>query len=628
MTTGTSFANCCSTSGCDVPIVPSPGVTVEVLQDANGSDYISVRPDDVTRIAWMAASAEEVLPDDFIPFNRGGTPGDAQSGDYYTARVSEIADALAASGPTALAALKAALDTDTFAALSGPILTMPDGQTYDLTDTDTAATLTGAVITFPDGQTFNLASVDTDTFAAISGTTITFPDGTTFDVASVNTDTDTFATISGTLVTFADGTTFDLASVDTDTAATNAGSVITFADGSTFDVASVDTDTFATRSGTVITFADGSTFDVASVNTDTDTFATINGDIITFADGQTVDLGAIDTAATASGSVITFPDGSTLDVASFDTDTDTFATISGSVVTFADGTTFDTASVDTDTFATISGSVITFADGQTVDLGAIADTFATLSGTVITFPSGDTLDVAATDTKAVITGGVVSFADGQTYDLNTAQETLTRRTTSGETHILDWDDQDGNTEELHEGKINLSAPNAIVRDDGDLLYCPPGLLFHGKLGNAASTSTTTSIPPSTNVQLPIHTAFVDKLGWYDAANSRLLFPNFIATESLFMDIDANWSGSLRPSQLIASSTSDSWSRYNTITLDSSRTNWRLFQTNSIVFGEVNPGDTLEILMRNTTGTTQGVRLGRNFFTGHLTIWNLGGYYEP
>ena len=116
-------------------------------------------------------------------------------------------------------------DTNTFATLAGGVLTLPDGQTYDLTDTNTFATLSGNVLTLPSGQTYDLTkTVDTNTFATLAGTVITFPDGSTIDAG-----VDTFATLSGSVLTLAGGQTYDLAhTVDTDTSVT----VVNNADGS------------------------------------------------------------------------------------------------------------------------------------------------------------------------------------------------------------------------------------------------------------------------------------------------------------------------------------------------------------------------------------------------------------
>ena len=99
------------------------------------------------------------------------------------------------------------------------------------------------VLTAAQLASFTAQTTDTNTFASISGTVVTFANGNTFDIASVDTDTNTFASISGTVVTFADGSTFDIATVDTNTFASISGSVITFVGGSTFDIASVDTNT-------------------------------------------------------------------------------------------------------------------------------------------------------------------------------------------------------------------------------------------------------------------------------------------------------------------------------------------------------------------------------------------------
>ena len=99
------------------------------------------------------------------------------------------------------------------------------------------------VLTATQLASFTAQTTDTNTFASISGTVVTFANGNTFDIASVDTNTNTFASISGTVVTFADGSTFDIATVDTNTFASISGSVITFVGGSTFDIASVDTNT-------------------------------------------------------------------------------------------------------------------------------------------------------------------------------------------------------------------------------------------------------------------------------------------------------------------------------------------------------------------------------------------------
>ena len=111
------------------------------------------------------------------------------------------------------------VDTDTFSTLSGGTLTLPDGQTVDLThtvDTDTFSTLSGNILTLPSGQTYDLThTVDTDTFATLSGAVITFADGSTLDTTPT---VDTFSTLSGSILTLPSGQTYDLAhTVDTDT---------------------------------------------------------------------------------------------------------------------------------------------------------------------------------------------------------------------------------------------------------------------------------------------------------------------------------------------------------------------------------------------------------------------------
>ena len=98
-------------------------------------------------------------------------------------------------------------DTNTFSTLAGGVLTLPDGQTYDLTDTNTFATLAGTVITFPDGSTIDAG---VDTFATLSGSILTLAGGQTYDMThTVDTDT------SVTVVNNADGSQ-SLQNVDID----------------------------------------------------------------------------------------------------------------------------------------------------------------------------------------------------------------------------------------------------------------------------------------------------------------------------------------------------------------------------------------------------------------------------
>lgn len=77
---------------------------------------------------------------------------------------------------------------------------------------DTFATVSGSVITFPNGDTVDLASfdTDTDTYATYAGTTITFPNGETVDLASFDTDTDTFSSLTGSTITFPNGDTITI----------------------------------------------------------------------------------------------------------------------------------------------------------------------------------------------------------------------------------------------------------------------------------------------------------------------------------------------------------------------------------------------------------------------------------
>lgn len=84
----------------------------------------------------------------------------------------------------AIAELETEVDglSDTFATVSGSVITFPNGDTIDVRDPDTFATYAGTTITFADGQTVDLGSfdTDTDTFATLAGSTITFPNGDTF----------------------------------------------------------------------------------------------------------------------------------------------------------------------------------------------------------------------------------------------------------------------------------------------------------------------------------------------------------------------------------------------------------------------------------------------------------------
>lgn len=117
-----------------------------------------------------------------------------------------------------IVALAVAGGTDTFATLNGNILTLPDGQTYDLTptidtDTNTFATLAGTIITFEDGSVID----STIGNAVLNGNIITFGDGQTADITPVvDTDTDTFAVLSGGTITFPDGQTITIPAGSTD----------------------------------------------------------------------------------------------------------------------------------------------------------------------------------------------------------------------------------------------------------------------------------------------------------------------------------------------------------------------------------------------------------------------------
>ena len=139
-----------------------------------------------------------------------GTDGDDPNGKTKNFRIGDI-----------LALAVGAGGVDTFAVLNGNILTLADGQTYDLThvvdtDTDTFATIAGGVITFADGSTVDLSSFDTDTFATLNGDVLTLPDGQTYDFSSIiANDTDTFATLSGSTITFPDGQTIVIPAAST-----------------------------------------------------------------------------------------------------------------------------------------------------------------------------------------------------------------------------------------------------------------------------------------------------------------------------------------------------------------------------------------------------------------------------
>ncbi len=117
-----------------------------------------------------------------------------------------------------IVALAAGGGTDTFSTLNGNILTLADGQTYDLTktvdtDTNTFSTLSGTVITFEDGQTVDITTGN----ATLSGNTLTLGDGQTVDLTPVvDTDTNTFATLSGGTITFPDGQTLTIPAGSTD----------------------------------------------------------------------------------------------------------------------------------------------------------------------------------------------------------------------------------------------------------------------------------------------------------------------------------------------------------------------------------------------------------------------------
>ena len=69
--------------------------------------------------------------------------------------------------------------------------------------------------------------------------------------------------------------------------------------------------------------------------------------------------------------------------------------------------------------------------------------------------------------------------DGATvsFSLAAANETLTRRTTAGQTHLLDWDDKDGNTDTIHDASISTDAGNAIIRGTDDGLFAKNELVL-------------------------------------------------------------------------------------------------------------------------------------------------------
>lgn len=224
-----------------------------------------------------------------IPFEITTGDGIVINGNEISVDINDVVNSIV-NDPASVAALQAAIDTDTFSNM--------------VDNGDGTATMTNA-----DGTIVNVATADT--FATVAGQAITFASGATLTVP-------VGSTLVGTVLTTSDGTVLDISTIDTDTFATLAGTTLTMADGSAFDIASIDTDTFSTLAGTVITMADGTVFDLASVDTDTDTFATLSGQTVTFANGDTIN---VPTGSTVVGNILTTSDGVVLDLSSFDTDT-------------------------------------------------------------------------------------------------------------------------------------------------------------------------------------------------------------------------------------------------------------------------------------------------------------------